>query len=102
MEKYAVFTDNIEKDLSTIIRIKQYIKSKYSDIDFVIFSDNLDSVSGFDMGILPYFYMTYYDGTTIFLDSQQYSSFKQTMLNEPLLFVEGNDTDIEANTITIN
>lgn len=85
MKTYAVFTENISENIDTIQNIRNYLKQKY-DSDFVVFSDNINTISDCSLGILPSFYMRYFQGTTIFLDTLNYLENKNNMLNEPYLY----------------
>lgn len=96
---YSVFTDNIVADIDKIDKIKNFLQTTNSTIDFVIFTDEIVySIPAHS--ILTTFYMVAYRGKVIFLSLDDFLHYKDSTGGQPVLFLSSDILpNIDRNTI---
>lgn len=96
---YSVFTDDIINNIDLIEKIKYFLQKQYPIIDFVIFTDDITYGTN-DSCVLTTFYMIAYRGIVIFLNINDYLSYKDKINGGAILYLTKNDIpDIDQNFI---
>lgn len=91
---YSVFTNDIIANIDLIEKIKYFLQKQYSIIDFVIFTDDIDYGTT-SHSVLTTFYMIAYKGITIFLNTDDYFAYKNTIGGDAIIYLAQKD---ELNT----
>lgn len=87
---YSVYTNSIIDNIDLIEKIKIFLQEDAKILDFVIFTDEIEyGVS--NHSILSTFYMIAYRGNIIFLNLDDYFSYKDNLLAKPILYLDSNN-----------
>lgn len=87
LKSLAIYCNDIKKNIDLINKIKDF----FSKTDFVIFADNIVNVPTTEIAILLTYYMRFYHGTVVFLDIDEYLTYKDTLVGKAVLFFNKND-----------
>lgn len=97
--RYSIFSTNMARDIDLIERIKVFLYSNDIVEDFFIFTDEVMTLLP-DHSSLPTFYTIGYKGSTVFLNIQDYMSFKDKINGDIIIFLSKEDIpDIDRDSI---
>lgn len=94
MNTIGIFSNNLNKDLSNIIEIKKFFENTNNYSDFTIFSNTSLGKKLFDISILLSFYVSFFDGSIVFLNIEDYTHYKDRIIGKPILYLD--DTIINS------
>lgn len=97
--RYSIFSTDIAKDIDLIERIKYFLQNTDTVEDFCVFTDEVVGLLP-EHSLLPTFYTIGYKGSMIFLNTQDYMSFKDKINGDIIIFLSKDDiSNIDRNTI---
>ena len=91
----AILTEDISANIDLIEKIKNFITDRN---DFIIFTDNIIYTNDAH-GVLSTFYLISYDGLLVFLDINDYIKYKDNILAQPVVYLEGYNSLIDKNIL---
>lgn len=81
------FYTNSKTDLSTIKTLKQDIGDQLNIklFDFLLFTDDIQEVTNYDIAILPTFYMEFYKDYLVFTNLNDYLIYRNKLLTKHII-----------------
>lgn len=83
---YSVFVDDVANNIDLIDKIKSFFQEQHPTIDFVVFTDNILYATT-NHSILSTFYIIAYSGAIVFLDMNNYLTYKDQIKGQPILYL---------------
>lgn len=93
---FGIFADDLESHKDTIRKLGEECRKLG---DTVLFTDNINTNSYSDYAIFSSFYMRFFQGIVIFLDIEDLTLYKNTIIGKPMLYLT--DDIMKTNNIDI-
>lgn len=91
---FGIFSDDLESNKDTIRKLGEECRKLG---DTVLFTDNIDTNSYSDYAIFSSFYIRFFQGIVIFLNMEDLTLYKNTIIGKPMLYLT--DDILKTNNI---
>lgn len=94
---FAIFSDDLETNKEVIHKLGTECKKLG---DTVLFTDSIDTNSFVNYAIFPSFYMRFFNGIVIFLNTVDHMQYKNSIMGKPMLYLS--EEMLKSNNIDLS